>query len=186
MRAPSGPQDRSCVSTISMARHRIATSARLYSLALRRRFDQTLGPSSGHGVMQPFASLAGTAIAALLLTAGTTVAAPFEISDSYAASTELVAGTYACRSGLDMDSFTYTFDIATTGYTVRGVANPDGALSIDAEGTISFSSGPFGKDETAVMFGRSTLRKSDGNPVIILGYFFSDGETSYDFCARLD
>lgn len=135
--------------------------------------------------MQLVASV-GVAVATVVLTIGAASAAPFEISESYAASTELVAGTYACRSGLDFNSFTYTFDASADRYTVRGVENPDGTLGYDAEGTLSFATGPFAADETAAMFGRSTLRKSDGNPVIILGYFFADGDTSYDYCARLD
>lgn len=114
------------------------------------------------------------------------MAAPFEISDSYAASTALVPGTYACRSGLDMDSFTYTFEVAEARYSVRGVEIPDGELRLDAEGTLAFHSGPFAADEIATMHGRTTLRRSDGNPVIILGYFFADGTDSYDYCARLD
>lgn len=126
------------------------------------------------------------AVLALLPLAKPAAAVPFEISSSYAASTVLVAGTYACRSGLDMDSFTYTFDLADTRYRVHGVDNPDGELALDAEGTLAFLSGPFAPDDTATMHGRSTLRLSDGNPVVILGYFFADGTNSYDYCARLE
>jgi hypothetical protein len=125
-------------------------------------------------------------LAALLVLATPAAAAPFEISADFAASPELVPGTYACRSGLDIDNFTYTFDVADTGYSVHGLDNPEGALSLDAEGTLSFVSGPFAPDDTATMYGRSTLRATDGNPVIILGYFFTDGTDSYDYCARLD
>ncbi len=129
-----------------------------------------------------------SSLAALLLLplAAPAVAAPFEISSSYAASTALVPGTYACRSGLDMDTFTYTFDLADGRYAVRGIENPEGEFSLDAEGTLKFLSGPFAPDDTATMHGRSTIRVSDGNPVVILGYFFTDGTDSYDFCARLD
>lgn len=135
--------------------------------------------------MERMISRAPTMLAAMLVAIGTATAAPFEISDSYTASASLLEGTYACRSGLDMDSFTYTFDVAGSAYSVRGVDSPTGSLETDAEGTISFPSGPFAADETAAMYGRATLRNSDGNPVIVLGYFFTDGVTSYDFCARL-
>ncbi len=135
--------------------------------------------------MQRTKSRASALLGAMLIPIGVAGAAPFAISDSYTASESLVEGTYACRSGLDVDSFTYTFDVAGSAYSVRGVDSPAGSLEIDAEGTISFHSGPFAADETAAMFGRATLRNSDDNPVIILGYFFTDGETSYDFCARL-
>jgi hypothetical protein len=47
------------------------------------------------------------------------------------------------------------------------------------------SSGPFAPDDSTTMFGTMTSRLSDGNPVIILGYFFADGSDSYDFCALL-
>lgn len=113
------------------------------------------------------------------------LAAPFEVSDSYAARPDLVAGTYACRSGLDIDSFTWTFDIADGAYLVRG-DYPEGAYGVDAEGTVDFRSGPFAPDATAEMLGRSVTRVSDGNPTIVLGYFFADGATAWDFCARLD
>ncbi len=126
------------------------------------------------------------ALAALLVLTSPAAAAPFEISSSYTAATTLVPGTYACRSGLDMNSFTYTFDLAEAAYTVRGLDNPAGTLGLDAEGTLTFASGPFAPDDTATMYGRSTLRVSDGNPVIILGYFFADGTDTYDYCARLD
>lgn len=127
-------------------------------------------------------------LAALLLLSLTAPAAavPFDISASYAASTTVTPGTYACRSGLDMDSFTYTFDLTDGGYVVRGVADPEGAYALDGEGTLEFLSGPFAPDDTATMHGRATIRVSDGNPVVILGYFFADGSDSYDFCARLD
>lgn len=128
-----------------------------------------------------------TVLLAPALATPAVAAPPFGISDSYSASTTLVPGTYACRSGLDFDSFTYTFDIADGRYSVRGVDNtPEGTLDYDAEGTLTFASGPFAPDDTATMSGRSTLRVSDGNPVIILGYFFTDGTDSYDYCARLD
>ena len=125
---------------------------------------------------------------AVLVAAATLPAAavPFEISESYSASPSLPPGTYACRSGLDIDTFTYTFDIEGTGYSVRGLDDPAGSFAIDAEGTVSFASGPFAADDTATLFGRATRRVSDGNPVLILGYFFSDGSDSYDYCARLD
>lgn len=127
-------------------------------------------------------------LAALLLLslAAPAAAVPFEISASYSASATVTPGTYACRSGLDMDSFTYTFDLAEDRYVVRGVADPEGAFSLDEEGTLGFLSGPFAPDDTATMHGRATIRVSDGNPVVILGYFFADGTDSYDFCARLD
>lgn len=126
------------------------------------------------------------ALAALLALATPAAAVPFGTSDSYSASTTLVPGTYACRSGLDFNSFTYTFDLDETRYSVRGLDNPDGTLAFDAEGTLTFLSGPFAPDDTATVHGRATLRVSDGNPVIILGYFFTDGADSYDYCARLD
>ncbi|HEV7275113.1 MAG TPA: hypothetical protein VGN80_02390 [Devosiaceae bacterium] len=94
-------------------------------------------------------------------------------------------GTYACRSGLDTDSFTWTFDIADGAYTVQG-DYPAGAYALDGEGTLSFRSGPFAPDDTAEMVGRSASRASDSNPTIVLGYLFADGDTAWDFCARLD
>lgn len=112
------------------------------------------------------------------------LAAPFALSDGYAPRADLVAGTYACRSGLDMDSFTWTFDIGDGAYRVRG-DYPEGAYALDAEGTLSFQSGPFAPDDTAAMLGRSASRISDGNPTIVLGYVFADGDTAWDFCARL-
>jgi len=127
-----------------------------------------------------------TVLAALLALATPAAAVPFGISDSYSASTALVPGTYACRSGLDFNSFTYTFDLDEARYNVRGLDNPDGTLAFDAEGTLTFLSGPFAPDDTATIHGRATLRVSDGNPVIILGYLFTDGADSYDYCARLD
>jgi hypothetical protein len=128
--------------------------------------------------------LAGLLPAFVISTTGVP-AAPFEISESYGPATELVPGTYACRSGLDMDTLTYTFQASKAGYSVQGVKSPDGQLAVDEEGTISFFSGPFAPDDSATMLGRMTSRLSDGNPVIILGYFFADGSDSYDFCALL-
>ena len=126
------------------------------------------------------------ALAAFIALTAPAAAAPFEVSPDFSVQAEIIPGTYACRSGLDIDNFTYTFDLEPARYAVRGLDDSEGALSLDAEGTLAFLSGPFAPDDTAAMYGRSTRRASDGNPVIILGYFFADGTDSYDYCARLD
>ena len=123
---------------------------------------------------------------ALAVLATPAAAVPFEISESYAPATEPVPGTYACRSGLDIDRFTYTFDLTASTYAVHGLDAPQGSFDRDAEGTLTFTSGPFAPDDTATMLARLTTRLSDNNPVVILGYFFTDGTDSYDYCARLD
>jgi murein DD-endopeptidase MepM/ murein hydrolase activator NlpD len=123
----------------------------------------------------------------LLFVPVSAAAAPaFEISDFYAPRADLVPGYYACRSGLDFDSFIFTFDLAADGqYALRGVDGVGTMVMSPADGTIDFHSGPFMPDETAVTYARNTTRLSDGNPVIIIRYDYGTVVTD-DYCAFVE
>ena len=107
----------------------------------------------------------------------------FDLSAHYKPRTELVAGYYACRSGLDFNTFTFTFDLQANGhYKTRGKVG-EGQLVLSArDGTIDFKSGPFTSDKTARTYARNTTRVSDGKPVIIIRYDFGKTVTD-DYCA---
>jgi hypothetical protein len=110
----------------------------------------------------------------------------FELSDSYDPRADIIPGYYACRSGLDFDTFTWTFDLEADGsYALRGQDGEGKMVVAPGDGTIEFASGPFMSDETATMYARSTTRLSDGNAVIIIRYDFGDTVTD-DYCARVE
>ena len=89
-------------------------------------------------------ALAGLALAA----SAATLSIAFELSDSYAPAA-LRAGYYACVSGLDFSSHTWSFDLAADGsYRLRGVEGA-GSMSGAVDGEVMISSGPFASDDTA-------------------------------------
>lgn len=106
----------------------------------------------------------------------------FDLSQSYAPSAALLPGYYACRSGLDFDSFTSQFDVDSDGrYALRG-QDGSGQLVMAADGAVEFDGGPFASDETATTYAMNATRHSDGNPVIIIRYDFGSVVTD-DYCA---
>lgn len=124
----------------------------------------------------------GCLLVVLPLTIGS-VASSFELSSSYASLSDLHPGYYACRSGLDFSSFTFSFDIASGGsYQLRG--NPGGGIAtiLPDSGAIEFKSGPFASDDTVKTTARNTTRVSDENAVIIIRYDFGNVVTD-DYCA---
>lgn len=125
------------------------------------------------------------AIAALV--ASPAMAAPaFDVSGSYVPRSELAPGYYACRSGLDFDSFTFTFDLAADGsYRMRGQDGEGRLVMSPVDGVISFESGPFASDESTETYARNATRVSDGNAVIIIRYDFGD-EVTDDYCALVE
>lgn len=126
------------------------------------------------------------AMVLLFVPALVATAVAFEISDSYAPRTDLVPGYYACRSGLDFDSFTFMFDLSADGhYAVRGVEGVGNIIMSPGDGTIDFHSGPFMSDHTASTYARNTTRLSDGNPVIIIRYDYGSVVTD-DYCAFVE
>lgn len=126
------------------------------------------------------------AIVLLLVPASATAAPAFDISGFYAPRADLVPGYYACRSGLDFDTFTFTFDLAADGqYALRNVDGVGTMVISPADGTIDFGSGPFMSDETALTYARNTTRLSDGNPVIIIRYDYGNVVTD-DYCAFVE
>jgi hypothetical protein len=126
-------------------------------------------------------SIAAALLAACLPCAA--VAAPFDISDSYSPSPDLVPGHYACVSGLDFHDFTWVFDVAEDGtYTVEGLEGV-GSMTATGDGEVLVDGGPFASDETATVAAMSTIRVSDGTPAIIVRYDFGHLVTD-DYCAR--
>ena len=123
-------------------------------------------------------------VVALIAGADPAAAAPaFEVSESYEASAELVPGRYACVSGLDFSTQTWTFDLAADGrYTIQGIEG-EGELELAPDGSLALLSGPFAPDETAGTSAMNTTRVSDGVPVIIIRYDFG-AEVTDDYCAR--
>ncbi|HTM77994.1 MAG TPA: hypothetical protein VL133_10235, partial [Devosia sp.] len=111
---------------------------------------------SSSALLRPLAL--SMAVAALSTGSGTAAPA-FELSASYAPSTALLAGYYACRSGLDFDSFTAQFDVAADGsYTLRGQAGRGRIVMSSADGGIDFDGGPFMSDDTATTYARNVTR----------------------------
>jgi hypothetical protein len=125
------------------------------------------------------------AVVAALLPMPVMAGPAFDISNSYTPRTKLVPGYYACRSGLDFNTFTFSFDVAAdASYKVRG-QNAKGKIVMSAaNGTIDFKGGPFASDATAKTYARNTTRVSDGNAVIIIRYDFGNVVTD-DYCARV-
>jgi hypothetical protein len=123
--------------------------------------------------------------AGMLITAPAFAAPAFDLSASYAPRTSLVPGYYACRSGLDFDRFTFTFDLQANGrYKLRGQVGEGQLVMSPVDGTIDFKSGPFTSDSTAKTYARNTTRLSDGNAVIIIRYDFGNKVTN-EYCARV-
>lgn len=121
-------------------------------------------------------------VAAVVLSLPGTAAA-FALSPSYAPSPTLVPGYYACSSGLDFDRFTSQFDVSGGGsYTLRGQTGTGQIVISPADGTIEFDGGPFMSDDTAKTYAMNTIRRSDGNAVIIIRYDFGS-VVSDDYCA---
>lgn len=111
--------------------------------------------------------------------------AAFDISSSYTPRTKLVPGYYACRSGLDFNTFTFSFDVAADGsYKVRGQNGKGRIVMSAANGSLDFKGGPFASDATAKTYARNTTRVSDGNAVIIIRYDYGNVVTD-DYCARV-
>lgn len=110
----------------------------------------------------------------------------FELSSSHEPNSELRPGFYACRSGLDFDTFTWSFDLEANGsYILRDVGG-SGVMKVSSEdGGLTILGGPFASDETAATFAMNTTRLSDGNSVIIIRYDFGSTYTD-DFCAHVE
>lgn len=125
------------------------------------------------------------ALAVTLATLANPAVAAFEISESYEASDELVPGRYACLSGLDFSTHTWTFDLSADGlYQIEGIEGV-GEVELARDGSLTLLSGPFAPDETAGTLGMNTTRVSDGVPVIVVRYDFGDTVTD-DYCARFE
>ncbi|MBD8067066.1 hypothetical protein IC608_16470 [Devosia sp. PTR5] len=121
----------------------------------------------------------------LALVAMAAPATAFDISSSYAPSADLVPGRYACVSGLDFSSYSWTFDVDAAGsYVVEGLEG-GGSLSLAPNGEVAFDGGPFASDDTATTAAMNTTRASDGAPVLIIRYDFGDTVTD-DYCARFE
>ncbi|MEP9371669.1 hypothetical protein [Mesorhizobium sp. KR1-2] len=117
-------------------------------------------------------------VASIFLTASS-----FELSSSYVPLSKLHPGYYACRSGLDFSTFTFSFDVASDGsYQLRGDQGGGVVTILPENGTMEFKSGPFASDDTVKTAARNTTRVSDGNSVIIIRYDFGNVITD-DYCA---
>lgn len=142
----------------------------------------TLAPPSiinlkGRSTMRRILSL-GLALAAL-----TSPVAAFEVSSSYLPAADLVPGHYACVSGLDFHSHTWTFQLNERGgYIVDGLDGA-GSMAVAPNGEITIETGPFASDDTATTYAMNTMRVSDRQAVVIIRYDFGDTVTD-DYCAR--
>lgn len=125
-------------------------------------------------------------VLACLMIAPAGAAPAFDLSAAYAPSSMLVAGYYACRSGLDSDRFTLELDVGAGGsYAARG-QDGTGLMEMSAaDGTIDFVGGVLMTDDTATTYARNTIRLSDGNAVLIIRYDFGSLVTD-DYCALVE
>ncbi|MBB4053987.1 hypothetical protein GGR20_003659 [Devosia subaequoris] len=130
--------------------------------------------------------LPGAIIKLMLASTVALASSPVDLSNSYAPLMTLTSGYYACRSGLDFDNFTHSFDLAADGrYSLRGTEGQGKMILSNIDGVIEFQSGPFLSDGTVKIYGRNTTRISDGKPVIVIRYDFGTQVTD-DYCAIVE